>query len=103
MTPSVAVQFSAAADARTVTVDDDAILIGAHSSKGYVISTDPKATVANQITAPSNVNTESLIVAANGFGVVLNVPVSAGSQLFVSCNGAGSVVLNFDLTPSFIS
>src|SRR5690349_4327934 len=95
MGPSLAVQFSAAADGRAVQIDSDVILVGAHSSKAFVISTDPKATIANQSTAPSNVLEENCIAVANGISVNLQIPLSLGSQIFVSCNGAGSVVLNF--------
>jgi len=97
MSPSLGVGFSAAADGREVKVDQDCVLAGSHSSKAVVISLDPKATVANTVTAPANINDDNVIAVYNGINVGLDFPLSASQSVFVSCNGAGMVVLRFTL------
>jgi hypothetical protein len=100
MPPTLAVQFSAAADGRQVTADVDTVLTGVHpslSSVRVVVSRDKTTTIANAITAPANVTDENIIAIAGGFPVIpLSVPVSAGQSVFVSCSAAGSAVLSWE-------
>ena len=102
MTPTLAVQFAAAADGRQVTIDEDVALIQLHnsgSSAGVVVSLDPKSTIANTITSPPNGFDENILAISRGTFVDCGgVPISAGQSVFVSASAAASVVLIFLLT-----
>lgn len=103
MQPSLGIGFTAAADGREVKVDADATLLSvtvAASAAGVraVISRDPKATIANQLTSPSNIADENFIAfGILGTQTILSVPVFANQSLFVSVTAACQVVLNFQL------
>jgi len=103
MTPSLAVGFSAAADGREVKIDEDCTLLSAHMAATTatvrgLVSKDPKSTAAGTISAPANSADENIICspAANEF-CFLAFPCKAGSSLFVSATGAGSVIFAFQL------
>lgn len=103
MSPTVGVGFSAAADGRELKIDSDCVLVSvvigssAAGVKG-VVSRDPKATIANTITSPSNSADENLItVAITGTESVLSVPLSAGQSVFASASAACQVIYNFQL------
>ena len=102
MNPVQAVQFSAAGDARQLTIDADCILIGCAlavvASGSAVISRDPSTTIANAVTAPSNVIDDNIIaVLRQSMFVQLALPISAGQGVFVSASAAMSVVLYFEV------
>lgn len=105
MTPTLSVGFSAAADGRQVTIDQDCVLISAHSSNTNaifvaLISRDPAATIANTIGTPADGVSESILAICSraGSSVDSGIPLSGGSRLFVSANSACQIVLLFSLT-----
>lgn len=98
MPPTLGVQFSAAADGRQVIADADCVLTSLHTgaaSKVGVLSRDKNTTIANSVTAPSNINDDNIIAIAAGFAVPLTYELSAGQSVFVSCSAAATVVLTF--------
>lgn len=99
MTPTLAVQFSAAANGRKIVIDEDVLLAGvttAPNTARAVISKDPATTIANAITAPADVIDENILaVAAGQAQIPMSVPISASQSVFVSCSAAGTVVLLF--------
>ncbi len=99
MTPTLAVQFSAAADGRKIVIDQDVVLIGvqACSNRQVIVSKDSATTIANSVTLPGNLTDENILAISAGAWVTCSVPLSAGQSVFVSSSGAGSAVLMFDL------
>lgn len=103
MTPTLSITFSAAADGREVKIDELCSLISVHVGAATattlaVLSKDRNSTVANSVTATGNSADENIIAipSANRF-VQLAFPLFAGQSVFVSCSGAGAVVLAFQL------
>jgi len=102
VTPSLVVQFTVAADGREVKIDEDCALVLLQisgSAAKAVVSADPKTTVANTFTAPAADRTDPNILGfvLGGVPCGLNIPVEKGRSIFVSCSGAGSVQLAFQL------
>jgi hypothetical protein len=103
MTPTLAVGFGAAADGTQVKCDQDCTLLSVQvgataATTRAVLSRDPKATIANTLTAPATQLDENLMaIVLSGTPVVMSVPLSAGQSVFVSANAACQVILNFQL------
>jgi hypothetical protein len=99
VTPSLAVQFSAAANGRKITVDEDVLLLGVVPSTNavrFVVSKDSATTIANAITAPADTTDENIIAIVSGFTQMpMAFPLTSGSAIFVSSSAAGSLVLLF--------
>jgi hypothetical protein len=99
MSPTLAIQFSAAADGRQLTADVDTVLTAVSSpaaAKIVVVSKDKATTIANSVTGPSNVSDENILAIAAGFQAICRVPISAGQSVFVSASAAMSAVLSFE-------
>lgn len=93
---SVAIGFSAAADARPFLVDRKTTLSWVHAGIKSVISNDPNSTVANVITAPQNISLNNLIFVGAAIGAYfVDYPLEANETVFISGGGAGQIVLFF--------
>jgi len=102
MTPSLAIGFSAPANGRVVSIDQDVILTTAHATAAAAgvafLSTNPAATIANVVTTPADSADESIIaVMQTGASYDIQIPISAGSQIFVCAGAKMQVVLYFQL------
>jgi hypothetical protein len=65
-------------------------------STSTVISTDPTATIANRITAPSAGNYADTMFASGTSGQwTLNYPLKAGENIFISVAGTSKLMLFF--------
>jgi hypothetical protein len=103
MTPSLALLYSAATDGREVVIDEACLLVGVHSNANTAratVSRDPKTTATSILAPSANTVDENIISTVAGFGVNLSFPLNGGDRLFVSCSGAGCVVLSFQLLPA---
>jgi hypothetical protein len=98
----VTVYFGSIADGRALLIDRDTTLTSATAQSTAIISTDPAATIANQITSPTT-GIGNQLICALGVGtadksvtqIFIDFPLSAGEVIYLSKSVIGTIQLFF--------